>query len=106
MIDLGTLGGTAAGPAALNNRSQVIGGSNLADDQISHPFLWERGKMMDLSTDGVGGVPIRRMHSTMPDRLSGLRLFPEIRTMHISGRTAWFVTWALYPGVVPVKRSP
>ena len=57
MIDLGTLGGTFAGVTALNNRSQVIGDSNLADDQISHPFLWERGKMIDLFTKSVGGSP-------------------------------------------------
>jgi probable HAF family extracellular repeat protein len=57
MTDLGTLGGTIAGPSALNNRSQVIGGSNLIGDQTSHPFLWQRGKMMDLSTDSVGGSP-------------------------------------------------
>ena len=41
MVDLGTLGGNSGGPNALNNRGQVIGISNLAGDQISHPFLWD-----------------------------------------------------------------
>jgi len=45
MIDLGSLGGILGGVTALNNRSQVIGQLNLAGDQISHPFLWEREKL-------------------------------------------------------------
>ncbi len=57
MIDLGSLGGTLGGVTALNNRSQVIGQSNLAGDQISHPFLWEREKLTDLSTETIGGSP-------------------------------------------------
>jgi probable HAF family extracellular repeat protein len=58
MIDLGTLGGTVGGPVALNNRSQVIGVSNLAGDQSFDPFLWENGKMVDLFTESKGGSPI------------------------------------------------
>ncbi len=63
MIDLGTLGGTLTGvdgPAMLlNNRDQVAGTSTLAGDinpatggLIYHPFLWQRGKMIDLGTLG------------------------------------------------------
>ena len=63
MVDLGTLGGTYAGGGScnfgasctspvpqyegsllINNRSQVIGTSNLAGDQFFHPFLWGEGK--------------------------------------------------------------
>jgi probable HAF family extracellular repeat protein len=78
MVDLGTLGGTYAGPGScnfgasctspvpqyegsllINNRSQVIGTSNLAGDQTFHPFLWEKGKMRDLGTlGGDNGVAI------------------------------------------------
>ena len=48
LIDLGTLGGTIGNPVWLNDRGQVTGSSNLAGDQLSHGFLWERGVMKDL----------------------------------------------------------
>jgi probable HAF family extracellular repeat protein len=77
MIDLGTLGGTFAGVAALNNRSQVIGASNLADDQTSHPFLWQRGKMMDLSMDSVGGSPYTANAINDAGQIIGAAAFPD-----------------------------
>jgi probable HAF family extracellular repeat protein len=52
MADLGTLGGTYGLAAAINNRGQVAGQSNLAGDQTAHPFLWDRGKLKDLGTLG------------------------------------------------------
>ena len=72
MIDLGTLGGTYSGtgscaftaPACIgppwveegtllvNSLGQVMGTSNLAGDQVFHPFLWQRGTMQDLGTLG------------------------------------------------------
>lgn len=53
MTDLGTLGGHCAFPYALNNRGQVVGQANLAEDNTSHPFLWQQGKKMkDLGTLG------------------------------------------------------
>ena len=56
MIDLGTLGGTIGGAQVANNRGQVIGGSNLAGDVISHAFFWDRGVMIDLGTLGGDNV--------------------------------------------------
>jgi probable HAF family extracellular repeat protein len=56
MIDLGTLGGTAGGPIALNNRGQVLGISNLAGDQSADFFLWENGTLIDLTTQSRGGT--------------------------------------------------
>ncbi len=47
MIDLGTLGGTFGSAQAANNHGQVIGGSNLAGDVLSHAFFWDRGVMTD-----------------------------------------------------------
>ena len=52
MLDLGTLGGTCAGPADLNNRGQVTGTSNLAGDLTVHPFLWDGESLKDLGTLG------------------------------------------------------
>lgn len=52
MHDLGSLGGTFGTSRAMNNRGQVVGGSNLAGDQVSHPFLWDGKKLLDLGTFG------------------------------------------------------
>jgi len=53
MLDLGTLGGTLGSAAALNNRGEVVGQSNLAGDLIFHPFLWTKSRgMQDLGTFG------------------------------------------------------
>lgn len=63
MQDLGNFGGTndPMGPslfvAGLNNRGQVVGFMNLPGDQISHAFLWDGEKLVDLSASrgGLGG---------------------------------------------------
>ena len=53
MLDLGTLGGTFGTTSGLNERGEVIGQSNLAGNQASHPFLWTKSVgMQDLGTLG------------------------------------------------------
>ena len=42
-IPLGSLGGkTAAAGASINNRSEVVGGSTLADEETFHSYLWSQ----------------------------------------------------------------
>jgi probable HAF family extracellular repeat protein len=49
MTDLGNLGGTIGHASGINNRGQVAGDSNLVGDQTQHAFLWDKGKMQDLT---------------------------------------------------------
>jgi len=51
-IYLGNLGGQMLNlPQAINNKTQVVGGSDLAGDTINHAFLWQqRTGMIDLGT--------------------------------------------------------
>lgn len=52
IIDLGTLGGTAAGAGKINNHGQVVGGSLTASGDY-HGFFWTaEGGMIDLGTLG------------------------------------------------------
>ena len=63
MQDLGNFGGTndPFGPslfvAGLNNRGQIVGFMNLPGDQISHAFLWDGEKLVDLNSleSSLGG---------------------------------------------------
>jgi probable HAF family extracellular repeat protein len=69
MTDLGTLGGAYGGAQAINNRGQIIGQSSIAADPGAcngfpdngnlncHGFLWEDGKLVDLTTSSTGGNP-------------------------------------------------
>ena len=69
MTDLGTLGGAFGGAQGVNNRGQVIGQSSIASDPGAcngspdngnlncHAFLWEHGKLIDLTTSTIGGSP-------------------------------------------------
>jgi probable HAF family extracellular repeat protein len=54
-IDLGTLGGSVALPAALNNFGVIVGSSHTAANQL-HPFVWKDGVMKDLGTLSLGGA--------------------------------------------------
>ena len=53
-IALGTLGGkTAAAGKSINNRSEVVGGSFLADEKTFHSYLWSKETGM-LDTGAIG----------------------------------------------------
>jgi probable HAF family extracellular repeat protein len=59
MQDLGTLGGTLCCQETVvaNSRGQVASDSTLAGDLVTHPFLWDKGKLIDLGTlGGTNGV--------------------------------------------------
>jgi probable HAF family extracellular repeat protein len=65
LTSLGTLGGRNSYAAAINQRGQVVGTSNLGthagDRPTSHAFLWQGGIMTDLGTlggDSSGAVAI------------------------------------------------
>ena len=45
-------GGTQVNPLGANNRGELIGNASFADEQTSHPFLWSKGKWIDLGTFG------------------------------------------------------
>ena len=85
MIDLGTLGGTFGLPNALNNHRQVVGFSNLAGDQISDPFLWDDGRLIDLFTNTIGGKPITANAIDDAGEIVGGAAFS---TDHLSMRTS------------------
>ena len=82
MIDLGSLGGVAGGPSALNNRGQVIGASNLAGDQVTHPFLWDNGKLTDLNTHTIGGNPLTANAINDAGEIVGTGAFPNQTVPH------------------------
>lgn len=79
-MDLGTLGGTSARPADLNDRGQIVG-TSLTDRWALHGFLWDQGEMRDLGTTGehaseairinesgvIAGTMWNRLHGTLDD---------------------------------------
>lgn len=51
IVDIGTLGGTSGAPWYMNGQGQVVGVSNLAGDQTSHAFVWDKKNgLKDLGT--------------------------------------------------------
>jgi len=67
MTDLGGLGGTCTLVSGLNNRSEVIGFSNLAGDQAYHAFRWEpatQPHLRDLGTLGGSFSTARAMNES------------------------------------------
>jgi probable HAF family extracellular repeat protein len=51
MSDLGTLGGTSASAASMNERGQIVG-SSLTGSGHCHAFLWNNGSTADLGVLG------------------------------------------------------
>jgi probable HAF family extracellular repeat protein len=92
MIDLGSLGGVAGGPSALNNQGQVVGQSSDAADPAAcltpndrvncHPFLWDDGKLIDLNTSTVGGNPLTANAINDSGEVVGTALFPNQTAPH------------------------
>ena len=81
MIDLGTLGGTAGWPWGLNNKGQVTGQSNLADDVHFHAFLWDRGVLKDLGTLG-GDKSSARWINDAGEVVGRAELYPGLKNRH------------------------
>jgi len=77
MIDLGNFGGTFTGITQINNRSQVIGTSNLPGDEFSDPYVWEDGKLIDLYTDTVGANVIFAEALNDAGAIVGAAAFPD-----------------------------
>jgi probable HAF family extracellular repeat protein len=87
MIDLGGFGGANGFSNALNSRGQVIGGSSIATNPGAcfflnffpdcHPFLWDQGKLIDLSTSSIGGSPLSADWFNDAPEIVGVAAFPN-----------------------------
>ncbi len=88
-VDLGTLGGSYATPADINNQRQVVGTSTRNDqpeclgvDQeqpCEYAFIWEHGRMVDLGQASPGGV------RTVPTRINAHGLVVGYEDVPVSG---------------------
>jgi probable HAF family extracellular repeat protein len=92
MRDLGSLGGVFSVVGQINARGQVLGASSIAADPGAcalpehspgladcHPFLWDRGKMVDLFTGTVGGQPFRAARLDDAGEIVGQAFFSNDR---------------------------
>ncbi len=50
LIDLGTLGGSSGNATAINDRGEIVGWADTANNASGHAFLYRNGKMIDLGT--------------------------------------------------------
>jgi probable HAF family extracellular repeat protein len=86
MIDLGSFGGAYGYANGLNNQGWVIGQSSVAanpgacfslGDPDCHPFLWKKGKLIDLNTSTAGGSPIQAFGINDNGEIVGGAIFPN-----------------------------
>jgi probable HAF family extracellular repeat protein len=88
MIDLGSLGGTLAGPVTpalkptsesggFNNSGQFVGIATEAGDQMVDPFLWDREKLIDLFTETTGENPVSAAALNDAGEVVGGAIFPN-----------------------------
>ncbi len=86
MVDIGSFGGAFGETSAINNHGQVIGGSSVAanpgacfneGDPDCHPFLWDRGKLIDLNTSSIGGNPMIAYGINDAGEIVGVGVFPN-----------------------------
>lgn len=56
-FDIGSLGGNETTMTAFNNNWQIIGTSRITENEQSHIFLWDQGKMIDLTVKFSQQVP-------------------------------------------------
>jgi probable HAF family extracellular repeat protein len=86
MVDLGSFGGAYGYPNGLNNQGWVIGQSGIAAnpaacfslfDPDCHPFLWKKGKLIDLNTSTAGGSPIVAFGLNDSGEIVGSAVFPN-----------------------------
>jgi probable HAF family extracellular repeat protein len=54
-INPGNFGGAQGGTNFLDNRGQAVGFGTLKGETAAHPFLWQHGKLEDLSEVGTAG---------------------------------------------------
>jgi probable HAF family extracellular repeat protein len=81
MRDLGALGsGTQAIANGINNRGQIAGTSNLADDQTFHAFLWDDGKLNDFGS--LGGDFVEAIGFNEEGEIVGKAQLQGVPTLH------------------------
>jgi probable HAF family extracellular repeat protein len=81
MRDLGALAnGTRATASGMNNRGQVAGTSNLADDFTFHAFLWDKAKLADFGT--LGGDFVEVIGLNEAGEIVGQAQLPNTQKIH------------------------
>ena len=78
--DLGTLGGTQSGAAAINESGSIVGYSYMPGDLVSHAVLWVHGKTIDLGT--LGGSSSSASDINDDGQIVGSSTLPGDQTTH------------------------